>query len=364
MGKAEVAPEDAAWLTRIRGTDAAADPDSPDEGDDGYDEWDTKGQADENDSADDDDDGWPVARTEPISRTEPAAQADLDGERIVDLDAADEEGVTGTDTGDDDTAAARRRFNPVVAAGFVGTAVLATVVTLIAGSMASRDEPAPPPTPTSHARPPLPPPPPPVPPAAVDGPLRFTATSDCDRLPGSTSAQLLADPQSSVPWICASQIPGQVLKIYLDQPYIITAVSIVPGAVNKTNPTDDGDAWLRHRVVTRLQWQFNDRANTIKSQKTGDVHGEAVEPIPNTLASEITVIIQETSRPPKVAAPTTTPTPAPGSDGILGPILGSNGPQQDSADEPPLLPGQAERPDPSDGTFAVSSIQIMGHKVI
>lgn len=48
MGQAEVAPEDAAWLTRIRGTDAAADPDSPDEGDDGYDEWDTEGQADEN----------------------------------------------------------------------------------------------------------------------------------------------------------------------------------------------------------------------------------------------------------------------------------------------------------------------------
>ncbi|MCX2931727.1 hypothetical protein ORI20_15705 [Mycobacterium sp. CVI_P3] len=358
MGKAEVAPEDTAWLTRIRGTNA--DPDSPDEGDDGYDEWAPEGQADNNDSTDDDD-GWPIARTEPISRTEATAQADLDSQRIIDLDAADDE--DDTDTGDD-TAAARRRFNPAVAAGFVGTAVLATVVTLIAGSVASRDEPAPPPTPTSHARPPLPPPPPSVPPAAVDGPLRFTATSDCDRLPGSTSAQLLADPQSSVPWICASQIPGQVLKIYLDQPYIITAVSIVPGAVNKMNPTDDGDAWLRHRVVTRLQWQFNDRANTIKSQKTGDVHGEAVEPIPSTLASEITVIIQETSRPPQVAAPTTTPTSAPGSDGILGPILGSNGPQHDPADEPPLLPGQAERPDPSDGTFAVSSIQIMGHKVI
>jgi hypothetical protein len=363
MGKAEVAPEDAAWLTRIRGTDTNTDPNSPADGDDGYDEWDTEGRADENDSADNDDDGWPTARTEPISRTEPSAEANLDGQPIVDLDldAADDD---DTNNGDDDTAAARRRFNPAVAAGFVGTAVLATVVTLIAGSLASRDEPAPPPAPTSHARPPLPPPPPSVPPAAVDGPLRFTATSDCDRLPGSTSAQLLADPQSAVPWVCASQIPGQVLKIYLDQPYIITAVSIVPGAVNKTNPTDDGDAWLRHRVVTRLQWQFNDRASTIKSQKTGDVHGEAVEPIPSTLASEITVIIQETSRPPKVAAPTTTPTPAPGSDGILGPILGSNGPQQDPADEPSVLPGQAERPDPSDGTFAVSSIQIMGHKVI
>ena len=32
MGKAEVAPEDAAWLTRIRGTGADADPDSPDDG--------------------------------------------------------------------------------------------------------------------------------------------------------------------------------------------------------------------------------------------------------------------------------------------------------------------------------------------
>jgi hypothetical protein len=364
MGKAEVAPEDAAWLTRIRGTGANAAPDSPDEGDGGYDEWDTGGRADENDSADVDDDGWPIARTEPISRTEPVAQAYLDGQRIVDLDADDDYAADDDGTGDDDTAAPRRRFNPAVAASFVGTAVVATVVTLIAGSLASRDEPAPPPIPTSHARAPLPPPPPSVPSAAVDGPLRFTATSDCDRLPGSTSAQLLADPQTAVPWICASQIPGQVLKIYLDQPYIITAVSIVPGAVNKTNPTDDGDAWLRHRVVTRLQWQFNDRANTIKSQRTGNVHGEAVEPIPSTLASEITVIIQETSRPPQVAPPTSIPAPAPGSDGILGPILGSNGPQQDPADEPGLLPGQAERPDPSDGTFAVSNIQIMGHKVI
>ena len=86
MGKAEVAPEDAAWLTRIRGTDANTDPGSPAEGDDGYDEWDTESQADENDSADNDDDGWPTARTEPISRAEPAAQADLDGQRIVDLD--------------------------------------------------------------------------------------------------------------------------------------------------------------------------------------------------------------------------------------------------------------------------------------
>jgi hypothetical protein len=348
MSGSDLAPEDAAWITQIRGgadtnTELEADADG-DEPDDAHN--DAEGQSLS-------DDGWPTS-------TAPDPSGD---QRLIDLDAHpdDEQPAGGAP---DDDGGRRRRFNPMVAAGFGGAAVLATIVTLAASTLASRDEPAPPPAPSVVARPPQLPAPPAAPPAAVDKPLRFTATSECDQLPGSTPAQMVADPQSTVPWICASEVPGQVLNIYLDKPYVITAVSIVPGAVNKTSPSGDGDPWLRHRVVTRLQWQFNDRSNTIKPQNTGSVHGEAVESIPSALASMITVIIQETHRPPKVAPTTTTAPPVPSGDGILGPILGGNGQPQDQLDEPPLLPGEANRPDPSDGTFAVSNIKIIGHEVI
>lgn len=342
MSAAKLADEDAAWVARIRAgndTGAADDADAtntvePDEC--------------RAEPSDHEDDGWP----------DPAGGDATGDQPVVDLD---DDGEHSCDPADSDTKpAARRRFNPWVAAGFGAAAVAATVVTFAAGALTSHENPAPPAPPSVVARPPQPPAPASNPPAVTDEPLRFTATSDCDRLPGSSQAQLLADPQAKAPWICASSAAGEVLHIYLDRPYIITAVSIVPGAVNKTNTTDQGDPWPLHRVVTRLQWQFNDTANTIKPQKTGNVHGEAVQAVPSVLASEITVIIQETSRPPLVAAPTST-TAAPSGDGILGPILG--GPSGGDAPSAPVLPGQPDRPDPSDGTFAISSIKVIGHQV-
>ena len=57
--------------------------------------------------------------------------------------------------------------------------------------------------------------------------------------PGSTAAQSVADPNSTTPWVCVRSVDGQVLEIDLGRTFVITAVSIVPGAVNKTdtNPT-------------------------------------------------------------------------------------------------------------------------------
>lgn len=335
MSAAKLADEDAAWVARIRaGNDSGA-----------------AGDADTASTVEPDD----VA---PTGIEAPPLDGDATAEPpFVDLDDDGEHSGDPADSGD--KPAARRRFNPWVAAGFGAAAVAATVVTFAAGAITSHDDPAPPAPPSAVARPPQPPAPASNPPAVTDEPLHFTATSDCDRLPGSSPAQLLADPQAKAPWICASSAAGEVLHIYLDRPYIITAVSIVPGAVNKTNTTDQGDPWPLHRVVTRLQWQFNDTANTIKPQKTGNVHGEAVQPVPSVLASEITIIIQETSRPPLLAAPTTSA--APSGDGILGPILG--GPSGGDVPSAPVLPGQPDRPDPSDGTFAISSIKVIGHQV-
>ncbi len=258
-----------------------------------------------------------------------------------------------------------RRFTPWVLAAFGAAAVLGTIITLVFTMANSPSTETAKPS-AAPVAPRVVPVAPPSPPPNTDGPLPFTASSDCP--PGSTAAQSVADPNSTTPWVCVRSVDGQVLEIDLGRTFVITAVSIVPGAVNKTdtNP-DQPDPWLQHRVVTRVQWQFNDTDRTVKNQNTGNVRGEAVEPIrPGVLASKITVIIQETNRPPAIAPTGPADQPAPGAKpSILGDILGGN---QDLAPAPvPVIPGMggADRSrDPADGTFAVSSIKIIGHKAV
>jgi hypothetical protein len=292
-----------------------------------------------------------------IADEEPPSTSDGD-DSVVDLDNA----VGGESSSDDSSP---RRFTPWVLAAFGGVAVVATIVTLVVtmanspGTESARPAPAPVAPRVVEVAPSTAPP-------NVDGSLPFTASSDCP--PGSTAAQSVADPNSTTPWVCVRSVDGQVLEIDLGRTFVITAVSIVPGAVNKTetNP-DQPDPWLQHRVVTRVQWQFNDTDRTVKNQNTGNVRGEAVEPIrPGVLASKITVIIQETNRPPAIA-PTNTSPPTPGAGpSILGDILGGN--QNTAAPAPePVLPGMGgseSSRDPADGTFAVSSIKIIGHKAV
>ena len=298
-----------------------------------------------------------------------------DEDSRVDLDAADTGGPSSkmespptSNSGEPSTRGSRpkadvstRRFTPWVLAAFGAATVLATVITLVitlANSPSTESSTAP----TSAAAPVrVVEVAPPSPPPNLDGPLPFTASSDCP--PGSTSAQSVADPNSTTAWVCLRSVDGQVLEIDLGRAFVITAVSIVPGAVNKTdtNP-DQPDPWLQHRVVSRVQWHFNDTDRTVKNQNTGNVRGEAVEAIrPGVLASKITVIIQETSRPPAIA-PTGSPPPPGVGPSILGDILGGN---QDAGPAlVPVLPGARLPRDPADGTFAVSSIKIIGHKAV
>jgi len=251
-----------------------------------------------------------------------------------------------------------RRYTPWVLGAFAGVAVVATVATTL-GVMLSGPE-APPPR--VHPSRPAPAPslaaaPTTASPDTEDRPLPFTARADCAG--GSTSANLIADPDRPSVWICVRHTDGQPLYITLgpagiEHSYVITAVCIIPGDTAPAQGSG-GDPWLQHRVVSLLTWRFNDVANTGVPQTTGDVHGEACQPVPNISASKITVIIRQTSRP--VAAPPA-PTSAP-DEGPFSGILG--GPPGAPSDPAGTGQGTSQDRDPSDATFAVSGIKIIGH---
>lgn len=261
----------------------------------------------------------------------------------------------------------RRRFTPWVLGAGIAAAALATVVTAVASGLNSPAPAAAPVTASTSSKPSAPRPAPQPPPADAnaDGPLPFTATSDCDEA-GSTPAQSIAVPDSPTPWICVLHGPGQRLDIVLGPPgmpqsYVITGVVIVPGAIGRPGrPDTEPDPWLAHQVVTRLQWSFNDPANTVKPQNTYNVRGEAPMAVPRITASRITVIIQETSLPP-VPQPTSTAEPAPG--GVFGSVLGPPAPSGGS--DPAFPVDSTDRQSATNlRTFAVSSIKIIGHKAI
>ncbi|WP_081759519.1 hypothetical protein [Mycobacterium sp. MAC_080597_8934] len=288
---------------------------------------------------------------------------------VTDLDAApssDRKPATG------DSADKRRRFTPWVLGAGVGAVALATVITAVASNLNSPAPAAAPTAPTASSssapRPAPTAPPRPTAPsdANADGPLPFTASSDCDEA-GSTPAQSVAVADSPTPWICVLNGPGQRLDLVLGPPgmpqsYVITGVVIVPGAIGRPGrPDTEPDPWLAHQVVTRLQWSFNDPANTVKPQNTFNVRGEAPMAIPHITASKVTIIIQQTS-PPPAPQPSATEQPAPG--GVFGSVLGPPAPPTGTPGGAFALDGNEPGPGSSLRTFAVSSIKIIGHKAI
>ncbi|ORW31098.1 hypothetical protein AWC17_26010, partial [Mycobacterium nebraskense] len=211
----------------------------------------------------------------------------------------------------------RGRFNPRVAAVMAAVTVLGTAataaLTVLDTTPAASSHPEASPT---HTRP-TPPPPHPSSTSAptgdenLDGPIPFLASSDCDPA-GSTPAQSLADPSGNTPWVCVLHGAGQVLTLQLGPPgipqaYVITSVSIIPGAIGpKGRRPTDPDPWLAHHVVTLLQYHFTNPGNLFLDQNTYNTRGEVPMPVPHVLASTITIIIRQTSRPP--TDPTPTPT--------------------------------------------------------
>ncbi|MBO0879965.1 MAG: hypothetical protein J2P17_06280 [Mycobacterium sp.] len=199
--------------------------------------------------------------------------------------------------------------------------------------------------------------------AGADRPLSFTASANCPA--GSTSAQTMDGSDPSNAFVCVrNTVDGQVIRIDLPKTYVITAISITPGWLGKDS--SGRSQWEQHRVVTRVQYAFNDTEHTMVVQDTGNVHGDAVQPIKHVLASKITMLIRQTSRP---QAETATPTPRPGFGPFGGGPVGGGlfgGPSttpSSSLVRPPLLGGPATT-DPVDATFAISALKIIGHEAI
>jgi hypothetical protein len=190
-------------------------------------------------------------------------------------------------------------------------------------------------------------------PTGADRPLTFTASANCPA--GSTSAQTLDGTDPTRAFVCVRNlVDGQVIRVDLSKAYVINAISITPGWVGEDS--SGFSQWAQHRVITRVQYAFND------TDHTGNVHGEAVQPVKHVLASQITMVILQTSRPP--AEITTPPGPGPQGGGSL------SNPSPSTASTAPLAspliagPGGQTTTDPADATFAVSTLKIIGHEAI
>jgi hypothetical protein len=207
----------------------------------------------------------------------------------------------------------------------------------------------------------------------VDRPLTFSASANCPA--GSTSAQTLDGSDPTNAFMCVRNlVDGQVIRLVLPKTYVITAISVTPGWLGKDS--SGRSQWAQHRVISRVQYVFDDTEHTIIMQDTGNVHGEAVQPVKHVLASKITMLILQTSRPP--AETTTAPKlgqeagPGPGvgpEGGLGGGFFGDPGTASSSLPSPaPLAPmaglGGRTMTDPVDATFAISRLKIIGHEAV
>ncbi|OBJ90368.1 hypothetical protein [Mycobacterium asiaticum] len=193
--------------------------------------------------------------------------------------------------------------------------------------------------------------------SAQDAVIPYTATSvGC--LPGSTAAQAAAGSDPTQAWVCVSGgNVGQYVVLNLGRSMLVTAVALTPGWVG--TDASGADQWHQHRVLTRVQWSFNDSPPTVLTHDTGSAHGQVTKALPErgVLASRVILLVQETARAPADAA---TPTSsAPGGAGLFDDLLGP--PASPAAPNATALPGEPNRTDPADNSFAVSSIKIFGH---
>lgn len=213
-------------------------------------------------------------------------------------------------------------------------------------------------------------PPPPQRPASAsrsdsDQAIPYTASANCP--PGSTSAQALSDTTSDSAWVCVrgpqgATVDGQVLRVEFDRSYVVAAITVTPGWVAKT--PGGNDEWLQHRVVTRLQYMFNDTDHTIVTHDTASTHGPVTTALPHkVLASAVTVVILQTARPPASPLPTT------GTDAFALPGFGESMLGTDGAPvSPDVTSSMDPRPlddvesDPVDATFAMSQLTFLGHE--
>jgi hypothetical protein len=192
----------------------------------------------------------------------------------------------------------------------------------------------------------------------TDRPLPYTADASGSCPAGSTSAQTMdgADPRNA--FVCArGGLDGQVISIELPKTFVVTAIVLTPGWVGKD--ASGTEQWPQHRVVSTVQYTFNDSDGTLITQETQNVHGEATIAVKRVMASRMTMLIRQTARPP-AQPPSTAPTPAGGLDSILG----DRAPSVAPLPQVPIFGQSATDTDPADATFAISRLKIIGHEAI
>lgn len=282
---------------------------------------------------------------------------DLDRDLVVDLD----DDFTAEDGEQRPEPRKARRFDSKVAACFGGAVLVAVVAALVLSVMfySSADTDSTVVQRASVADPgaaaPNPVAPSAVPDAPIsDRPLPYNADAAGSCPVGSTSAQTMAGTDPRNAFICVRNgVDGQFIDVDLSKTYVITALSLTPGWIGQD--ASGAAQWSQHRVVTIVQYLFNDSERTMLTQDTKNVHGEAVMPVKRVLASKVRMLIRQTSRPP-----VDTPTNANAAPGGVIPDLATLPPPPIGAADP-LLGGQSNS-DPVDATFAISSLKIIGHE--
>lgn len=137
-----------------------------------------------------------------------------------------------------------------------------------------------------------------------------------------------------------------------EQPYLVTEIDVTAGWIPKVPGGED--EWDEHRVPTRLRYVFNDspdpsrqtKWNVDTKNRRGVTPYRGEKPV---LATQVTVVVLETSRPPQQDVPDVgSSTSTPNFPGLPG----SRGPRSTVGDDEIT---------PADATFAVSWLQVKGH---
>lgn len=293
-----------------------------------------------------------------------AEGADVDGTSPV----FDDAGTEPVDL-DAEGESAPRRFDHGVAWGFAGVVAAAlTVVLVAAAALHSRDA-APaqsgggidePRAVQAAAPAPAPSPVPPAP--GVDRPLPYTADARGSCAPGSTPAQTMSGEDPRNAFVCVrGGADGQTITLDLGRTHVITAIALTPGWVGLD--ASGVSQWSQHRVVTLVQYVFDDPDRTLITQDTRNVHGEAVQPVRRVLASRVQLLIRQTSRPPVEPRHPAAP---PESGGLLPGVFGDEAPVPSTRFPDDAFGRATDDPngDPVDATFAIGALKIIGHEAI
>lgn len=245
-----------------------------------------------------------------------------------------------------------KKFGPLrsrhllVAAAFAAVALLGA--TLVGHSQTHDDNPAA--TAAAGA-------PPAAPAGARDTAIAPSDVTDPDCGVGSTDPHAAFGNDKHAAWVCLAPYNGigQILTITLPGPFMINSIRVMPGF--NAAAADNSDMWLKYRTLAQVKWRFDDHNSKVQTFD-GSRKEQTIAVPANTIATVITMTIRKTDA-PKAAQTTQTaaigpPSQSGGNSGWLDNILqGKTSPGQSPQKN-------ANTPEPD--AFAVSSIQIIGHR--